>query len=105
VILAAAREAFAQRGYDGATIRQIATSAGVDPALVHHYFGNKEQLFAATINFPMVQPDGTTKFVDRSDELVKKLKALKFDAIINIQTVTEQSRAFSRRSFSRQREK
>src|SRR5687767_4864486 len=36
------------------------------------------------INFPIVQPDGTTKFIDRSDELVKKLKALKFDAVINI---------------------
>jgi 6-phosphofructokinase 1 len=39
---------------------------------------------ANPINFPVVQPDGTTKFIDRSDELVKKLKALKFDAIINI---------------------
>ena len=36
------------------------------------------------IKFPMPQADGTIKFVDRSDELVKKLKALKFDAIINI---------------------
>jgi phosphofructokinase-like protein len=36
------------------------------------------------INFPMLQPDGTTKFVDRSDELVAKLKALNFDAVINI---------------------
>ena len=36
------------------------------------------------IKFPVSQPDGTVKFVDRSDELVKKLKALKFDAIINI---------------------
>src|SRR5689334_6448385 len=36
------------------------------------------------INFPVPQPDGTIKFVDRSDELVKKLKALKFDAVINI---------------------
>jgi AcrR family transcriptional regulator len=52
-ILAAAREAFAQRGYEGATIRQIATSAGVDPALVYHYFDTKEMLFAATVNFPM----------------------------------------------------
>jgi 6-phosphofructokinase 1 len=39
---------------------------------------------ANPINFPVVQPDGTTKFIDRSDELVKKLKALKFDAVINI---------------------
>jgi phosphofructokinase-like protein len=36
------------------------------------------------INFPVQQADGTVKFIDRSDELVKKLKALKFDAIINI---------------------
>ncbi len=36
------------------------------------------------IKFPVTQPDGTVKFVDRSDELVKKLKDLKFDAVINI---------------------
>jgi len=52
-ILAAAREVFAERGYDGASIRAIATSAGVDPALVHHYFGTKEQLFNATIRAPI----------------------------------------------------
>ena len=39
---------------------------------------------ANPINFPVTQPDGTVKFEDRSDELIKKLKALKFDAIINI---------------------
>jgi ATP-dependent phosphofructokinase / diphosphate-dependent phosphofructokinase len=39
---------------------------------------------ANPIKFPIQQADGTTKFVDRSDELVKKLKALKFDAIVNI---------------------
>jgi AcrR family transcriptional regulator len=52
-ILTAAREAFAHRGYDAASIRQIATSAGVDPALVHHYFGTKERLFAATVDVPL----------------------------------------------------
>lgn len=36
------------------------------------------------IKFPVVQPDGTVKFEDRSDDLVKRLKALKFDAVINI---------------------
>jgi 6-phosphofructokinase 1 len=36
------------------------------------------------IQFPVLQPDGSFKFIDRSDELVKKLNALKFDAIINI---------------------
>lgn len=52
-ILAAARQAFAERGYDGTSIRTIATSAGVDPALVHHYFGTKEQLFIATVKPPV----------------------------------------------------
>lgn len=36
------------------------------------------------IKFPVKQKDGTVKFEDRSDELVNKLKALKFDAVINI---------------------
>ncbi|MFE7869902.1 TetR family transcriptional regulator [Micromonospora humida] len=52
-ILAAARSAFAERGFDAAPIRQIATAAGVDPALVHHYFGSKEELFRATVDIPV----------------------------------------------------
>jgi AcrR family transcriptional regulator len=52
-ILAAARDAFAEKGYDGASIRYIATSAGVDPALVHHYFGTKDQLFREAMRFPV----------------------------------------------------
>ncbi|MGY2127235.1 TetR/AcrR family transcriptional regulator [Blastococcus sp. SYSU DS0617] len=51
-MLAAARSAFAERGFDGATIRGIAGEAGVDPALVHHYFGSKDQLFLAAIDAP-----------------------------------------------------
>jgi AcrR family transcriptional regulator len=51
-VLAAARTAFAERGFDGATIRGIAGDAGVDPALVHHYFGSKDQLFLAAIEAP-----------------------------------------------------
>jgi AcrR family transcriptional regulator len=43
---------FAERGFDGATIRSIATVAGVDPALVHHYFGSKDKLFLAAIEAP-----------------------------------------------------
>ncbi|SCE91015.1 DNA-binding transcriptional regulator, AcrR family [Micromonospora viridifaciens] len=52
-ILAAARAAFAERGFDAASIRAIATAAGVDPALVHHYFGSKEELFRATVAIPI----------------------------------------------------
>ncbi len=51
-ILDAARATFGQRGYDGSTIRAIATAAEVDPALVHHYFGSKDQLFLAAMQAP-----------------------------------------------------
>jgi len=53
MILAAARDVFAEWGYDRASIRGIAAQAGVDPALVHHYFGNKDSLFQAAIQSPI----------------------------------------------------
>jgi AcrR family transcriptional regulator len=52
-LLLAAREEFAAKGYDGATVRGIAARAGVDPALVHHYFGTKEALFTNAMQFPV----------------------------------------------------
>lgn len=55
-ILDAARVTFAASGFDGASIRRIATAAGVDPALVHHYFGTKDELFLATIDLPIDLP-------------------------------------------------
>ncbi|WP_262063072.1 TetR/AcrR family transcriptional regulator [Streptomyces sp. STR69] len=48
-ILAAAREEFSERGYEKTSVRGIAKAAGVDSALVHHYFGTKEQVFEASI--------------------------------------------------------
>jgi AcrR family transcriptional regulator len=62
-ILVAAKQAFADRGYDGASIRQIATGAGVDPALVHHYFGTKDQLFVATMEIPVNPAEVVPKVV------------------------------------------
>jgi AcrR family transcriptional regulator len=52
-ILDAARTVFAERGFDKASIRAIATEAQVDPALVHHYFGTKDKLFLASMNSPI----------------------------------------------------
>jgi AcrR family transcriptional regulator len=52
-ILARARELFARNGIDKTSIRAIASGAGVDSALVHHYFGTKQQLFAAAIHIPI----------------------------------------------------
>jgi AcrR family transcriptional regulator len=51
-ILDAAREQFAANGYAGASVRGIARQAGVDPALVHHYFGTKESVFVAAMELP-----------------------------------------------------
>ncbi|WP_446221865.1 TetR/AcrR family transcriptional regulator [Nocardia sp. IBHARD005] len=69
-ILDAARVRFASAGFDKTSIRAIAADADVDPALVHHYFGNKQQLFAAVVDFP-VDPDTTLRAVDAApvDEL------------------------------------
>ncbi len=49
----AARANFARVGYEGGTIRAIAADAGVDPALVLHYFGSKQGLFRASVDFPV----------------------------------------------------
>lgn len=52
-ILAAARAAFGEKGFAGTTIRAVASSAGVDAALVHHYFGTKDDLFLAAMELPV----------------------------------------------------
>ncbi|MBX6769744.1 MAG: helix-turn-helix transcriptional regulator, partial [Actinomadura rubrobrunea] len=48
-ILAAARTLFAERGFERTTIRAVAASAGVDPALVMQYFGSKQGLFERAV--------------------------------------------------------
>lgn len=52
-ILDGARPLFAERGFTGTSIRAVAASAEVDPALVHHYFGTKEGLFHAAQDIPI----------------------------------------------------
>lgn len=57
VILNAARERFAESGYEGTTIRGVAADANIDPSMVMRYFGNKDQLFAAAAEFDLRFPD------------------------------------------------
>lgn len=52
-ILAAARRLFAEEGFESVSMRRIASEAGVDPSLIHHYFGSKDDLFMAAIELPM----------------------------------------------------
>jgi AcrR family transcriptional regulator len=56
-ILAAARNEFAEHGYGGATLRAIASAAGVDVALVSYYFGSKNELFVASLQLPVNPAD------------------------------------------------
>lgn len=69
-ILASARELFARNGIDRTSIRAVAAGAGVDSALVHHYFGTKQQLFAAAIRIPI---DPMTVLVPMREVPVDKL--------------------------------
>lgn len=52
-ILLAARRSFADKGFGSTTIRAVAADAEVDPALVHHYFGSKDDLFLAALEIPV----------------------------------------------------
>ena len=56
LILAAAASLFARDGYDAVSMRGVAREAGVDPALVRHYFADKAELFIESIAMPM-RPD------------------------------------------------
>ncbi|HEX4175538.1 MAG TPA: TetR family transcriptional regulator [Acidimicrobiales bacterium] len=51
-IVEAAKRVFADKGYEGTSLRGVAREAGVDPALVHHYFDGKASLFVAAMALP-----------------------------------------------------
>ena len=68
-VLDAARAEFAAHGYEKTSMRGIARAAGVDAALLHHYFGTKQQLFVAALDFP-ITPELIAQVVltgDRAD--------------------------------------
>ncbi|MFC6014370.1 TetR family transcriptional regulator [Nocardia lasii] len=80
-ILDAARERFAGAGFDKTSIRAIAADADVDPALVHHYFGTKQQLFAAAVEFP-IDPAATLDAIDAAP--VEELGATIVRAVVTV---------------------
>ncbi|MGI5505629.1 TetR family transcriptional regulator [Lentzea sp. CA-135723] len=64
-LVAAAREVFVEKGYDGATVRAIAAKAGVDAAMVNHWFGGKEGLFGqAVLQLPFDPSEILKRLVD-----------------------------------------
>ena len=63
-ILEIARGQFSRHGYEGTTMRTIAQEAGVDSALIHHFFLTKEGLFAAAVNGALSPPDLVDRVLD-----------------------------------------
>src|ERR1700738_2250527 len=80
VLLAAARRMFAEAGYDKTSVRDIATAAGVDPALIRHYYGSKAELFRATIGWP-VEPARLSARITNGDraEMGERLTRVFFE--------------------------
>lgn len=67
-ILAAARVQFAESGYDRTSLRGIAAAAGVDVALVSHYFGTKQRLFAEAAQLPVEPAEAVPELLAGSRE-------------------------------------
>jgi len=65
-ILATARRLFAEHGFEGTSLRQVAREAGVDPAMIHHFFKGKDELFALSVALP-ADPAQVLEGVDQHD--------------------------------------
>jgi AcrR family transcriptional regulator len=65
-ILATARRLFAEHGFEGTSLRLIAREAHVDPAMVHHFFTGKDELFALSVELP-ADPSTVLAGLDRRD--------------------------------------
>jgi AcrR family transcriptional regulator len=66
LILATARRLFAEHGFDGTSLRQVAREAEVDPAMIHHFFKGKDELFAQSVELP-ADPDEVLAGVESLD--------------------------------------
>ncbi|MGH3782525.1 MAG: TetR/AcrR family transcriptional regulator [Pseudonocardiaceae bacterium] len=67
-LLDAARVVFTERGFDGATVRTIAQRAGVDAAMVNHWFGGKDGLFVASLEIPVDPTEILSRILDGDPE-------------------------------------
>lgn len=80
-ILASARRLFAEHGFEGTSLRQVGRDAGVDPAMVHHFFQGKDELFALSVELPADPAEvlaGVTSLDprQRSEEIVRAVLRL-----------------------------
>src|SRR5919204_4026581 len=83
-IAVAARTLFAELGYEKASFRRIAAAAGVDPALVVHFFGSKDELFRQVMVLPPAVADALQHLSDGPRETVgRRLAQLVVGALEN----------------------
>jgi AcrR family transcriptional regulator len=88
-IAVAARVQFAELGYDRATFRGIARAAGVDPALVVHFYGSKEELFREVMRLPPAVSDALAALAEGPrEEIGRRLAELVIGALENPATRT-----------------
>jgi AcrR family transcriptional regulator len=88
-IAVAARTLFAELGYERATFRRIAAAADVDPALVVHFFGSKEELFLEVMQLPPALSDALVRVADEPrDRMGRRLAELVVGALENPATRT-----------------
>src|SRR3954471_3796844 len=79
-IAEAARRCFGEAGYDRASIRAVAEAAGVDPALVMHYFGSKQELFVSVMALPF-EPADVLPALARGDRAGERLARFIVDTL------------------------
>ena len=83
-IAVAARALFAELGYERTSFRRIAAAAGVDPALVVHFYGSKEDLFRQVMALPPAVAAGLEHLADGPREIVgRRLAELVVGALEN----------------------
>lgn len=68
LIEAAARRRFSELGYERTSLRQVAQEAGVDPALINHFYGTKQQLFLRVVQLPFAPAEAVAAILTGAPE-------------------------------------
>jgi len=87
-ILRSARRLFAGRGFDGTSLRAVAADAGVDPALVVHFYGSKEELFAASLELPIDPGDIERVLHGPRDQIGRRVAAFYLERVFGERAAT-----------------
>ncbi|MBS1605039.1 MAG: TetR/AcrR family transcriptional regulator [Bacteroidetes bacterium] len=87
-ILTSAEKLFAEKGFDGTSVRDIAQQAGVNLAMISYYFGSKEKLLEALIEFRAMYAYGILEELNKNESLspwdkIDRLVEFYVDRILN----------------------